>query len=175
MRLPWRRSYVVIGAGPPPVRDRPRTFTEQHQNLLATFGLVTDEPWSRTAVRACLDRLRTSTVTEAADVGVEGAWTDGPTSFCIVWFDGLIGLRRDAADALPAIEGHDWEPNMMTSGYSMVDVAVVAGRLPDPVGFGWNVADFDIGEPHEPSRGDPVDEADVRWHGNIANRLPSQP
>jgi hypothetical protein len=102
---------------------------------------------------------------------VEDAWTDGPTAFCIVyrapWFDGLAGLRRNAADALPAIERHSWEPNMMTSGYSMDDVAVIAGGLPDPVGFGWNVADFDIGEPHEPSLGMPIDEAGVRWHGNM--------
>jgi hypothetical protein len=116
-----------------------------------------------------------STATEAADVAVEDAWLDGPTAFCVVYlvplFDGLVGIRRDACDALPAIEGHSWDRSMMTSGYDMADQAVLDGHPPDPIGFGWNVADFDIGVPHDPSGYD-VDDQGIHWGGNLTGGLP---
>ena len=116
-------------------------------------------------------------MTEAADVAVEDAWLDGSTGFCVVYrvpsFDGLVGIRRDASDARPAIEGASWERSMMTSGYDMADGAVLEGHLPDPVGFGRNVADFDIGEPHNPSEYD-VDDLGIHWGGNLTNGLPAQ-
>jgi hypothetical protein len=62
---------------------------------------------------------------------------------------------------------------MMTSGHAMDDEAVVAGGLPDPVGLGWNAADFDIGEPHNRSDLDgDVDELGVHWAGNLTNGVP---
>jgi hypothetical protein len=179
MRLPWRRSYTVFATDPPPmVADRPRTFTQQHQALLTTLGPVNDEPWSQAAVRACLEHLGISTTTEAADVAVEDAWLDGPTAFCVVYrvpfFDGLAGLRRDASDARPSIEGDSWDRTMMTSGYDMADQSVLDGQLPDPVGFGWNVADFDIGEPHDLPDGG-LDELGIHWGGNLTGGLPARP
>jgi hypothetical protein len=86
MRLPWRRSDTAFSADPAlEVADRPCTFTQEHQRLLTTFDTATDEPWSRAALRACLEHLRVSTLTEAADIAVEDAWLDGPTAFCIVY------------------------------------------------------------------------------------------
>jgi hypothetical protein len=144
---------------------------------LTTFSPANDEPWSRIALRACLEHLRISTVTEAADVAVEDAWLDGPTAFCVVYrvpfLDGLAGLRRDASDARPAIEGGSWDRTMMTNGHDMADQAVLDGQRPDPVGFGSNVADFDIGEPHDlPDSG--MDEPCIRWGGNLTSGLPTR-
>jgi len=46
--------------------------------------------------------------------------------------------------------------------------------LPDPVMFGWNVADFDIGEPGiGPVRRDEASE--VSWWGTLADALPTKP
>jgi hypothetical protein len=87
----------------------------------------------------------------------------------------LIGLRRDAADARAAIEAQDWNHNMMTNGYYMDDEVVLNGGAPDPVRFGWNVADVDIGEPHSAEPSDPVDPDGVHWHGNLANGTPTGP
>jgi hypothetical protein len=135
--------------------------------------------WSTAALHSCLDHLTTSTVTEARHVIVENSWTDGPAAFCVIYrvpyFDGLIGLRRDAADARAAIEAQDWNHNMMTNGYYMDDEVVLNGGTPDPVRFGWNVADFDIGEPHSADPSDPVDPDGVHWHGNLANGTPAGP
>ncbi len=158
--------------------DRPRTITQHHQALLTTFGPATEEPWSQAALRACLEHLLVSTVTEAADVAVDDAWLDGPSAFCVVYrvpfFEGLAGLRRDASDARPAIEDERRDAGMMTSGYDMADQAVLDGQVPDPVGFGRNVADFDIGEPHDLPEGGP-DGRGIHWGGNLTGGLPARP
>lgn len=135
--------------------------------------------WSAAALRSCLDRLKMSTATEARHVIVQSSWTDGPSAFCVVYrvpyFDGLIGLRRDAADARASIEAQDWNRNMMTSGYDMDHEVNLNGGDPDAIRFGWNVADFDLGEPHSPDASDPVGLDGVHWHGNLANGLPIRP
>jgi hypothetical protein len=147
-----------------------------NRSVLSEFGFLA---WSDRALSACAERLRTSTVTSAHEVGVVSAWTDGPDAFCIVYrnpyFDGLIGLRRDSADAYAAIAKEPWRRGQMTSGYDMGDAGVLNGQLPDPFWFGWNVADFDIGEPHVPQPEDLIDARGVHWHGNLTTGTPTRP
>jgi hypothetical protein len=138
------------------------------------------EGWAEAALHACIERLRTGRLTSTEEIEIESAWTDGRSAFCVVYrnpyFAGLIGVRRDATDALFAIASNDWNHNMMTDGHDMADREVIAGGPPDPVGFGWNVADFDIGEPHAPTTGYRVDGRGVHWHGHLAaESLPQAP
>jgi hypothetical protein len=139
---PWRREYVVFAPVPPLVRgqldDRPRTFSETHARLLRELRSAPGEEWSRVALRSCLEHLAVSWTTEAWAVEVEDAWTEDRWTFCVVYrypyIDGRLGLRSTALD--PSLAGRletfygDERPDQ-----------------PDPVRFGQNVADFDIGEP----------------------------
>ena len=53
--------------------------------------------------------------------------------------------ERSALGALLTPRGHairSTDPAEMTEGYDMG-----SAKIPDPVAFGWNVADFDIGDP----------------------------
>jgi hypothetical protein len=63
----------------------------------------------------------------------------------------------------------------MTAGHAMADIATTEGVMPDPVGFGWNVADFDLGEPHAPDELFRPDESGVYWHGNLEGGVPQRP
>lgn len=120
------------------LRNRPRMFTDQHAHLLEVFSESEDEQWSRRALRSCLEHLAVSTTTEAWSVEVEEAWVEGPWTFCVVYryhyYDGRLGLRRTSLDA-----EHDGR---------FVDMyGDDRATVPDPVRFGQDVADFDIGEP----------------------------
>jgi hypothetical protein len=121
-----------------------------------------------------------STLTEADPVAVLDGWIDGPNAFCVVYrnpySESLIGLRRHADDARDAIAGLSWVPGRsMTAGHAMADFATTEGVMPDPVGFGWNVADFDLGEPHAPDEHFRSDESGVYWHGNLEGGVPQRP
>jgi len=148
--------------------------------------------WSAAALHACLEHLRTSTVTSAARVSVVDAWLDGPEALCVLYrppFDEgrVVGLRRTRAEAL---EAREWRLGDLTSwGYSLEPGRPFADDPPagdspgavrdpavDPAAFGWNVADFDLGEP----LGFVVtilryDRADVGWWGRLGAELPEPP
>jgi hypothetical protein len=129
--------------------------------------------WSDIALRACLDRLAVSTVTEARHITVERAWVDGKDAFCVVYrppFDSnrTVGLRRQRSDA--DIPDGEWKLGNMSPLPYIEDPG-----NPEAVTFGETVADFDIGEP----MGNTVDilRADddgVGWWGTLGQELPKQ-
>lgn len=163
---------VLIGAAAPP---GPRQFTDRHAALLGDPELRDSPHWSATALLACLEHLRVSSVTEAARVAVVDAWLDGPDAFCVVYrppFDGerVVGLRRCRQEA---VDTQEWRLGDMTTwGYDMSPRA----DWVDPVAFGWNVADFDIGEPlgfvATILRNDC---GDIGWWGSLGVALPRRP
>jgi hypothetical protein len=122
----------------------PHRFTEQHARLLSQMQSEARADWSRTALIACLEQLRTSNVTDAGQVAVLDAWVDGPDAFCVVYQspykDGEVGIRRTVDDAWS--RNQKCRPAEMTEGYDMG-----SADIPEPVVFGWNVADFDVGDP----------------------------
>lgn len=129
--------------------------------------IVTDEK-AQHALFACLEHLRTSSVTQAGQVAVLDAWVDGPDAFCVVYQppyqDGEVGIRRSADDA--ATPTQQYRPGDLTDGYDLGD-----SEVPDPVAFGWNVADFDIGEPGTgPLRHD--EDSGTSWWGSLGDALP---
>lgn len=166
---------VLLGA-----RDEPagRITTDRHRALLRDPGLREPATWSAAALAACLEHLLVSTVTQAARVAVIEAWTDGPDAFCVLYRpplgDGrVVGLRRSRGEA---VETREWRLGDMTTwGYAM-DGALNAPDGVDPVAFGWNVADFDLGEPlgfvATILR---YDRADVGWWGSLGAELPEPP
>jgi hypothetical protein len=134
----WRWPTATPPTVPP---EAPPTFTDEPHEIGSPppdrLRKGEDAEWSEAALRSCLEQLRTSTVTEAHDVVVHDAWIDGPDAFCLVYrnpyFDGLIGIRRHADDALEAIKGR-WTPGRsMTAGYDMAEASVLEGRAPDPL------------------------------------------
>lgn len=153
----------------PVAADGPRRFSEQHARLLSLLQSQASADWSKTALTACLEQLRTSNVTEADRVAVLDAWVDGSDAFCVVYQspheDGEVGIRRTVNDASP--RNHKYRPGEMTDGYDMG-----SSEIPDPVAFGWNVADFDIGEPGPPGplRHDEV--TGTSWWGSLGVALP---
>jgi hypothetical protein len=161
-------------AGDLPLRDRPRRFTKEHASLLSQLQPGANTDWSSAALFACLEQLLTSTVTEADRVAVLDAWPDGPDAFCVVYqtpyADGNLGIRRttdDAPDDAPQ-RRKKYRPGDMTVGYDLG-----AAELPDPVMFGWMVADFDIGEPGSgPLRQDPV--SGISWWGSLGDAFPTR-
>lgn len=141
----------------------------RHDELLRTLVAA---DWASTALRACLDHLTTSSVTDAARVWIVDAWTDSDDSLCIVYrppYDEgrVVGLRRTRRDAL---DPGDWRLGDMTTwGYDM-------GADADPVPFGWNVADFDVGEPlGYVTTILRYGAADIGWWGNLGDGLPTAP
>ena len=54
----------------PALLEVPRRFTEQHARLLSQMQSEARADWSRTALIACLEQLRTSKVTDAGQVAV---------------------------------------------------------------------------------------------------------
>jgi hypothetical protein len=169
--LPSAPVILVGGSAQP----GPRRFTERHAALLGDPQLRERPEWSATALWACLEHLRVSAVTQAARVAVVDAWLDGPDAFCVLYhppFDDarVVGLRRCRQEAL---EAREWRLGDMTTwGYDMSS----APDWVDPVAFGWNVADFDIGEPlgfiATILR---YDRADIGWWGSLGVALPSPP
>ncbi|SHF53392.1 hypothetical protein SAMN05443575_0223 [Jatrophihabitans endophyticus] len=148
----------------------PRIRSQRHLDLVERTSGATD--WSSRALHACLDHLLVSTVTEASRVWVVDAWPDHDDALCIVYRpphdEGrVVGLRRRRRDA---VEPSDWRIGDMTTwGYDM-DPDV------DPVRFGWNVADFDVGEPlGYVTTVLRYDVADIGWWGNLDDELPRPP
>jgi hypothetical protein len=182
---------TLVGASPQPGRRR---FTDRHAALLRDPELLERAEWSATALWACLEHLRFSTVTQAARAAVVDAWLDGPDAFCVLYrppFDEarVVGLCRCRQEAL---EAREWRLGDMTAwGYDMTsdmtsddgtrglpgdDLLAFDADWVDPVAFGWNVADFDIGEPlgfvATILR---YDRGDIGWWGSLGVALPSPP
>ena len=127
--------------------------------------------WADNALRACLDRLRVSTLTEAREVTVARAWTDGEEAFCVVYtppYDRTrtVGIRRHRSDA--AAVNDDWQLGDFAPSPYIDNPAD-----PDAKAFGETVADFDIGEP----LGNTVrilrkDVDGIGWWGTLGSDLP---
>ncbi|MEO9138708.1 MAG: hypothetical protein ABI345_06530 [Jatrophihabitans sp.] len=155
--------------------DAPRVISARHLELVDYYASV--PAWSARALHACLSHLRTSSVTEAARVRVIDAWPESVDALCVVYRpphdeDRVVGLRRRRRDAL---EPGDWRIGDITAwGYDL-------GRDPDgaPVDaqcFGWNMADFDVGEPlGYVTTVLRYDHADIGWWGDLDDTLPTSP
>jgi hypothetical protein len=136
-------------------------------------AMTAPSSWSDRALRAFLDRLAVSTVTEARHVIVERAWAEGDDAFCVVYrppFDPTrtVGLRRHRCDAMP--RDHTWKLGDLSPSPYIEDP-----EYPDAVAFGKTVADFDIGEP----MGNTVDilrddASGIGWWGTLGPELPRQ-
>jgi hypothetical protein len=167
---PGKKTLAVLGPpGESLPADGPRRFTEQHVRLLSQLQSEARADWSGTALNACLEQLRTSNVTEAGQVAVLDAWVDGPYAFCVVYQSpyeaGKIGIRR-TVDAAASPRSQKSRPGEMTKGYDMG-----SAKIPDPVAFGWNVADFEIGEPGTGLlRRD--EDSGTSWWGSLGDALP---
>lgn len=176
---------VLLGTSEP----QRRQFTARHAELLDDPRLSESREWSAIALWSCLEHLRVSSVTEAGRVAVVDAWLDGPDAFCVLYRPpfaeaAVVGLRRCREQAL---EVREWRLGDITTwGYDMsaggagVPGDPGSGRgaagFVDPVAFGWNVADFDIGEPlgfvatilrYGPG--------DIGWWGSLGVELPGPP
>lgn len=85
-RRPWRvwpttTNQLVVNdrPGESHPQNGPRRFTQQHARLLSQLKSESAESdWSGTALRACLEHLRTSDIAEAWQIAVQDAWTQGP-------------------------------------------------------------------------------------------------
>jgi hypothetical protein len=175
-RWAWRlspKTIAVLGPpGEPLPLSRPRRFTEQHARLLSQLQSEARADWSRTALIACLEQLRTSSFAEADQVAVMDAWLDGPDAFCVVYQSpyqaGEVGIRRTVDDAASP-RNQKYRPRDRTKYYDMG-----SAETPDPVAFGWNVADLDIGDPgtEGPLRHDK--ESGTTWWGSLGDALPTR-
>ena len=170
---PGKKTFAVLGPPDEPLPpDGPRRFTEQHARLLSQLQSEARADWSRTALVACLEQLRTSNVTEAGQVAVLDAWVDGPDAFCVVYQSpyeaGEFGIRRTVDDAASS-RNQKHRPGEMTEYYDMGNA-----EIPDPVAFGWNVADLDIGDPGTdgPLRHD--EDSGTSWWGSLGDALPTR-
>jgi hypothetical protein len=170
---PGKETFAVLGpvAGPLPW-EGPRRFTEQHACLLSELQSEARADWSRTALIACLEHLRTSRFAEAGQVAVLDAWVDGPDAFCVVYQSpyqaGDVGIRRTADDAASP-RNQKYRPRERTRYCDMG-----SAEIPDPVAFGWTVADLDIGDPgtEGPLRHDK--ESGTTWWGSLGDALPTR-
>jgi hypothetical protein len=168
---PGKKTFVALDpSGEPLPADGPRRFCEQHARLLSQLQSEAKADWSKTALIACLEQLRTSDVTEASQVAVLNAWVDGPDAFCVVYHPPYdpreIGIRRSVDNAAPSRNQMKYRPGQMTEYHDMG-----SAEIPDPVAFGWNVADLDIGEPGlGPLRHD--DNTGTSWWGSLGDALP---
>lgn len=149
----------------------PRVRSQRHLDLVEAFADARD--WSSRALHACLSHLLTSTVTEGPRAWIVDAWPDpDDDGLCVIYRpphdEGReVGLRRRRRDA---VEPSDWRIGDMTTwGYDM-------GADIDAEQFGWNVADFDIGEPlGYVTTMLRYDSADIGWWGNLDDELPTAP
>jgi hypothetical protein len=151
-------------------------ITNTHRELLGKLSPDPGAGWSTRALWACLEELRHSVITEAAEVRVEWAWTDGPTAFCVVYRPPYqpgdrVGLRRQADDGVVLEYGTSSVLYLeRASGEADVD------GLANPIAFGVAVAAFDVGEPLGTSFNElRFDDEGVGWWGSIDTGLPSWP
>lgn len=95
-----------------------------------------------------MEELRESVITEAAEVRVFDAWTDGDTAFCVVYSPPYqagerVGLRRHRDDPeVPDSYGLGSQLFLEHGSTPTED-----GGPADPIAFGVSVAAFDVGEP----------------------------
>lgn len=158
--------------------ELPRLRSERHLALVT--ALATRDDWAGRALHACLTQLLTSTVTEAGRVWVVDAWTETSDggSVCVLYRpphdEGrVVGLRRSRQAVLDHLaDPSDWRIGDLTTwGYDMG-----AGVRAEE--FGWNVADFDVGEPLgyvTTVLRYGADGADIGWWGNLGEILPVAP
>lgn len=152
-----------------------RQFTDIHASLLHELAAAESDVWSDRALLACLQKLRTSTITEAWSVAVQDAWTDGPDAFCVVYRSphagpSAVGVRRARADAWAAATstGYTLGQFLDVGMYELGDPA-----HPDPEAFGETVAEFDIGEPIGATLDIlQFDAAGTGWWGSIGAETP---
>ncbi|MFE3195397.1 hypothetical protein ACFXHA_40790 [Nocardia sp. NPDC059240] len=136
---------------------QPRVITEAHRRLSEHFTAVESPRWAEQAVSACLRRLMSSTITEAAVIAVEDAWVEDEWTFVVVYrspyFDGVLGLRRSTYDPRDNTFSTMFDPELTAA--------------PDPKRYGRDVADFDIGEPLGTVVGNlRVDDRSIHWWGH---------
>lgn len=136
-------------AAPPRLTAAERgNVTDAHRNLLNRLTPSPDADWSTRALWACLEELRHSITTEAAEVRVFEAWPDGPAAFCVVYSppfqpDERVGLRRQQDDPDVPVSYGLSSALFQAHGGDQVDKHGPA----DPIAFGVAVAAFDTGEP----------------------------
>ena len=173
-----RSLHTVTGsAGNEPKRstaEQRGNVTDAHRSLLERFASDPDAKWSTRAVWACLEELRHSTTTEAAEVRVFDAWTDSPDAFCVVYSppfqpDEHVGLRRERDDPEVPVSYGLGSGLFRSHGGNQIDDSEPA----DPIAFGVVVAVFDIGEPlgnyYDSLR---RDAAGVGWWGSFDGTAP---
>ncbi len=180
----WRPTVsTVLTAGPHvellSAQER-GNVTATHRRLVESLAPEVGSPWSVWALWACLEELRHSTITAAAEIRVHDAWTDGSDGFCVVYTppfdpDRLVGLRRWQGDTdvhmLYGLHANLYLDRAMSPAYQPGP-----DNIPDPVAFGVAVAAFDIGEP----LGNDVyllraAQDGVGWWGSLGPELPSSP
>jgi hypothetical protein len=169
--LPRGKTVAALRPqGEPLPPDGPRRFSEQHARLLSQLQSEASADSSPIALLACLEQLRTSNVTEAGRVAVLDAWVDGTDAFCVVYQSPYepdeVGIRRTVDNAAPP-RNQKYRPGEMTDGYDMG-----SAETPEPVAFGWNVADFDIGEPGPPGPLRHDQDTGTSWWGSLGKALP---
>ncbi|QIS11171.1 hypothetical protein [Nocardia arthritidis] len=99
----------------------------------------------------------TSTATEGWRIAVEDAWIEDEWTFVVVYrspyFDGRLALRRSTYDPADDTFASMYSPRLPTA--------------PNPVDYGRDVADYDIGEPLGSVRDHlRVDDNGMHWWGS---------
>ncbi|WP_433662337.1 hypothetical protein ACQPW1_09370 [Nocardia sp. CA-128927] len=141
----------------PDYQPEPREITAEHLRLGEEFAAIVSPRWSEIAVSACLQWLMTSNATDARLITVEDARVEDEWTFVVVYrsqyFDGRLALRSST---------YNPRDNTFSSMYSPELTSA-----PDPVRYGRDVADFDIGEPlgtvADRLR---IDENGIQWWGS---------
>lgn len=113
------------------------------------------EAWLRAALYACVTGLSQS-CTEGETVEVLAAWIDDDDCLCVIYqypvFDGVLGIRRET------------------------DTDMYGEPPVDPMQFGQDIADFDIGEPLGTVADHLRQDAHgVHWWGSLDAELPILP
>ena len=178
------RHYTVLSAaadtdtGSRLTEEERGNVTPAHREVLKRLALASEKPWSGEALWACLEELRHSTITEAAEVRIEQAWIDGSEAFCIIYTppyqpEELVGLRRHAA--ADVIIDYGLGSTLYLQRVEATGTDSLSGGVPNPIAFGVAVAAFDIGEPlgamAELLR---TDDQGVGWWGSLEADLPGR-